>query len=164
MRLPGKIAASLLILASLSGCHSIDDDRIPPVPVYITFATQADWITYGVPGALQYRQFIKSERIPGDYPWSALTQTGFGGVLLVCDVNNTPRAYDLACPVECKANIRVYIDKESNRAVCPVCGSEYDVFSAYGYPLEGPAANDGYALTHYAVGPGAQNEYMIITR
>lgn len=146
------------------GCRSVDDDRIPPVPVYINFTTAADWITYGVGGAGQWRRFIKAEREPGNYPYTALTQTGFGGVLLVSDFLGAPHAYDLACPVECKATIRVSVDPDIMKAVCPVCHSVYEVFENYGYPVGGPAADKGYGLTRYYVGPGPQGESMVITR
>ncbi len=154
---------ALAVVASVSGCDSVDDDRVPVRDVRIVFNTVADWNLYGVGGALDYRRFIRDERIPANYPYTAMTFTGFGGVLLTCDGLGNPMAFDLACPVESKASVRVEIDTDEYVAVCPVCHSTYDVFSLPGTPLSGPAAEHGYALRRYRVGPSQGGAYMMIT-
>lgn len=146
-----------------TGCDSVDDDRIPPMPVYISFSTEPDWEVYGVTGACSSRNFIRDLKEPSNYPWTAMTYTGFGGVLLVSDINGDPQAYDLACPYECRKDVRIYVG-EDLKAHCSGCGSVYDVFTNYGSPLSGPAAEDGYALQRYSVGRGQQGEYRIVTR
>lgn len=156
----------LTLLAALicCACSSVDDDRIPAVPVRIEFPTVGDWHSYGVAGALDSRRFIKSERQPSGFPYSDASATGFGGVLLVCGFDNSPLAYDLSCPVEMKRDIRIAIDTDKSTAFCHKCGSTYDIFRT-GAPLSGPAADNGYALTRYRVSPGASAlSYMIITR
>ncbi len=160
----GKHALVLATLMALGACHSIDDQRIPPLNVYINFNTVGDWTIYGVSGTGAYRQFIKQEREPANYPYSALSATGFGGVLLVGDVLNQPVAYDLACPVECKSSVRIRVNADALNAECPVCHSTYDIITNYGYPLSGPAAEKGYGLQRYRVSPGINGEYMVITR
>ncbi len=157
-----KLLALFLTTAMLTGCEELNDDRIPPSAVRIAFATIHDWDMYGVAGALSHKRFIKQERIPSNYPYTALTYTGFGGVLLVGDINGEPQAYDLACPVERKSTIRVSIDTQKNIARCPKCGSEYDVFNNWGHPLSGQASRDGYGLRRYTVAPGIQGEYLVI--
>lgn len=152
------------MMAAASGCHTIDNRRLPPVNVRIAFANQGDWVTYGVAGAASWRIFIRQDRIPANFPYTALTYTGFGGVLLVCDVMGTPVAYDLSCPVECKQDIRVAVNPVDNVAECPVCHSTYEVFTNLGHPLSGPAAEHGYGLEVYNVGPGPAGEYMLISR
>lgn len=147
-----------------SSCKSLDDDRIPPAPVRITFPTVAEWQIYGTPGATDYKRFIKSEKIPSNYPWTALTETGYGGVLLCSDVHGAPVAYDLSCPVEIRPDIRIIVDNEAMNAYCPKCHSVYDIFTNYGQPLSGPAAEDGYGLQKYYVGAGAAGEYMVVSR
>lgn len=157
----GMMMAALFLF---SACHSIDDDRIPPVNVYLNFNTVGDWTLYGVPGAGSYREFIKANRVPSGYPYSALSATGFGGVLLVGDVHSQPVAYDLACPVECRSDVRIKVDTESLTAECPQCHSVYDIVTNYGYPLSGKAAEKGYGLQRYRVSPGNNGEYMVVTR
>lgn len=145
-----------------TSCESINDDRIPPVAVNIEFPNVGTWNTYGVAAAPDFRYFIKSERIPSNFPYTELTYTGFGGILLVSDIMNTPRAYDMACPVEAKNNIRIYIDKDKLQAVCPKCGSRFDVYDNSGYPLSGPAVEKKYGLQQYRVyGPDNLGGYII---
>lgn len=148
----------------LTSCKHLDDQRIPPAPVNLTFNTIAEWNRYGVPGALSHKRYIKSERIPADFPYVALSHTGFGGILLVGDILGAPRAYDLACPVECKADVRIIVDTETNKAYCPKCGSIYDIYTNYGQPLSGPALDYGYGLQKYYVGAGNSGEYMVVMR
>lgn len=161
------VAAALALFifaAALQGCESIDDDRIPAVDVYIPFTTDADWTVYGVAGACTSKRFIKQLREPANFPYPATCYTGYGGVLLCCDIHGNPTAYDLACPVEVDPYVRIYVDPEALIAVCPKCHSTYDVFSNGGIPLSGPAADDGYGLARYRVGPGSQGHFMIVTR
>lgn len=154
----------LMSLAMVCGCHHIDDKRTPPAPVWVAFQSLPVWERYGVSGALDYKEFIKPLGIPEPSFFTAVSQTGFGGVLLVCDINNTPLAYDLSCPVENRADIRIKVDTETNDAYCPVCHSRYEVFTNYGTPVAGPAAERGYGLTKYLVGSGPNGEYRVITR
>jgi len=159
-------AASILLAVTFTivSCHHLDDDRIPPVAVRVPFNTVGDWNLYGVAGAGQYRYFIKSEKQPVGYPYTALSYTGFGGILLVSDIHGNPVAYDLACPVECKSDIRVSVITDQMIAECPVCHSTYDIVTNYGHPLSGKAAERGYGLRRYLVVGGPQGEYMVITR
>lgn len=154
----------LVVAGGLSGCKHLDDDRIPPAPVNLKFNTIAEWNTYGVPGAMNHKRYIKSERIPRDFPYVALSQTGFGGILIVGDILGAPRAYDLACPVECKADVRIVVDPDAANAYCPKCHSVYDIFTNYGQPLSGPAHDYGYGLQKYYIGAGYQGEYMVVSR
>lgn len=156
-------AAALAMLAQ--SCETMDDRRIPPVPVSIVFQSPGMWESYGVPGATDFRYFIREKRQPVGFPYTALSYTGFGGVLLVCDILGDPQAFDLSCPVEAQQNVRVAIDRDENVARCPDCGSTYDVFSNLGTPLSGPAVDYHYALTRYHVSRGSGAlEYMVVTR
>ena len=123
--------------AACSGCHTLDDDRIPPGAVNISFPTVAEWNVYGVASALDHQRFIPEQGLPKGFFYTASTYCGFGGVLLVGDVMGSPQAYDLACPVECKSTVRVRINSE-NLAECPQCHSTYDVFSAIPWPAKLP--------------------------
>lgn len=147
-----------------AACDSIDNKRLPAVPVNVPFSSQAMWNTYGVNGALDTRTFIltQRERVPRDFPFAATTSTGFGGILLVCDYYGVPLAYDLACPVEARADVRVQMNSDY-LAECPVCHSTYAVFENYGHPMSGLAAKQGYGLQRYQVVDG-RTDYKVITR
>lgn len=158
-----RLISALLLSCTLFSCEEIDDDRIPPYPVYVQFQTEADWNVYGVAGACDFKYFIKENRTPANFPWTALTETGFGGVLLVSDIHGKPHAFDLACPVEARRDVRIVVDTKQQKARCPKCHSVYDIFTNYGLPLEGEAATRKYRLRHYNVGPGFQGQHLIIT-
>ena len=151
----------------LCACQSIDDKRIPAAPVNIVFKTQGEWETYGVNGAASHRRFIKTTNPPEpvNFPYAVSSYTGYGGVLLVTDYYGTPLAYDLSCPYEAKPDIRIRVDAQAGNAVCPVCGSTYDIFEAFGHPTSGPAAQRGYGLARYRVlNPNQPLNYMVVTR
>lgn len=153
----GAIAATLFC-----SCHHIDNHRLHVAYVNISFVTVGDWNVYGVSGAGQYRRFILQERMPAGFPYTAMSATGLGGVLLCSSYTTELIAYDMACPVECKSDIRVFVN-DDNEAECPVCGSRYDIFQLPGYPIAGPAARDGFGLQVYRVGPGSAGEYMKVS-
>lgn len=160
-----------LAVTALAGCHSVDDDRIPMHAVSINLADAGRWNTYGVAGFGTSRRFIMSSglREPQGFPYSTQSATGYGGVLLINGMDpftattDTPLAYDLACPVEVKPDVRVEIKGELYEAVCPVCGSHYDVTMGGGSPLSGPAATGKYkyGLRRYRCLPSGNGGYII---
>lgn len=165
------LTASMLSLPLLCSCTQVDDDRIPSLPVYINLSGAGMWNTYGVAGVGISRDFINYEgvRKPDGFPYTANSYTGFGGVLLIGGMDpftsepNVPLAYDLSCPVERSRTVRVYVDQSNLEAVCPKCGSHYDVVVAGGSPVSGPAL-DGkhkYALRRYVCDRAGGGGYII---
>ena len=157
-----------LCIIFLLSCEKIDNKRIPGVGVNIELNNTGLWDTYGVHGYGQYRYFIKSQRLPVNFSYSALTYTGFGGVLLISGYNsqtgdyNSPLAYDLSCPVEAKNNIIVSIDSNTFEAVCPSCGSHYNVCEGSGTPVSGKALEYKYGMQRYQVIPQGLGGYTIV--
>lgn len=137
------------------------------MPVNIDMSNQGLWNTYGVFGFGQYRYFIftSSQREPAGFPYSYNSATGYGGVLLIGGQGFSgeiaPLAYDLSCPVERQPYVRVFIDIDTLFAVCPECGSVYDVVEAHGAPVEGPAYSMHYALTPYNCYPTNTGGYIV---
>lgn len=167
-----RLFQSLFLIAAVGvfvGCEGIDDNRIPALSVSIRLDNTGTWNTYGVGGYGQYRYFIRDTREPANFPYSETTYTGFGGVLLISGMDpfttetNVPLAYDMACPVECKRDIRVRIDDSTLDAVCSVCGSRYDVVMTGGAPIAGPALTGDvkYRLQPYKCIPGNTGGYYI---
>lgn len=144
-------------------CNTVDDDRIPYAPVRISFSTQAMWETFGVTGAVQSRSFVRDQGLPAGFPYTDLTYTGFGGVLLCGDIHGNAVAYDLACPVERSRTTLIIVDQDAVNAFCPKCGSIYDIYANFGIPLAGEAAQRGYALKRYSVSQGTQTDYRLIS-
>lgn len=168
----GSILMSLMAMLSVvASCNQVDDDRIPSVPVYINLSGAGMWNSYGVSGVGISRNFInwQGEVSPAGFPFTANTYVGFGGVLLIGGVDpftaepNVPLAFDLSCPVECKQTVRVAIDSDNLEAFCPVCGSRYDVVTAGGAPVGGPALTGRYkyGLRRYYCQPEMGGGYII---
>lgn len=156
-----SLAACITLMPLCCSCESTDDDRIPAYPVQIMLNNPGLWQTYGVVSFGESRMFIRQSRIPANFQFLESTYTGYGGVLLIMGMDPfsagdvIPLAYDLACPVECKDYIRVYVDEATLEAVCPDCGSHYDVTMGGGSPTSGPALTGTvkYALQRYGVYP-----------
>lgn len=173
MTLRPHLSLSILILSTviLSGCNTVDSDRIPAFAVNIPIVDAGSWNTYGVAGFGSNRRFILSQGIrePLGFPYSQTSATGFGGVLLIIGMDpytataDTPLAYDLACPVERKADVRIQVTGDLYEAVCPECGSHFDVTMGGGAPLSGPAAtgNTKYGLRRYRCIPASSGGYII---
>lgn len=149
----------------LTACEQINNYRIPAAPVNIELNNQGLWDSYGVHSFGEYKFFIRDLRQPDNYSYTANTYTGYGGVLLISGYSNgdynTPLAYDLACPVEVKNNIRVTIDPVNKQAVCPECGSRFDVTEGDGRPVSGKALELNYGLQRYHAYPSQYGGYVI---
>lgn len=158
------IVSALLGLLSLSGCSSVDSDRIPPVNVNVVFSTIGDWERYGVTGAGNYQTFIAQQHKPAGFPYKGLEGTGYGGILLIVDPMGQHCVYDLACP-ECVPSIeRIFHDTDSETAGifrCPKCGSTYDAF-AQGTARSGPALKNKYGLQRYRISITGGLPYAVI--
>ena len=167
----GSLFLSLIaLLSAFCACNQVDDDRIPSLPVYINLSGAGMWNSYGVSGVGISQRFINWQGTvsPSGFPFTANTHLGFGGVLLIGGVDpftadtNVPLAYDLSCPVEKSQTVRVYIDSDNLEAVCPKCGSRYDVIMAGGSPVAGPALTGEYkyGLRRYYCDP-SQGGYIV---
>ena len=166
------LAAAVCVIASLAmgGCKSVNNDVTPSVPVNLNLGSPDLWNTYGVEGFGNYRVFIKSLRVPADFPYSANSATGYGGVLLINGVNpftseaGVPMAYNLSCPVENSPDIRVSMQADGlvPVAVCPDCGSHYDVVERGGSPASGPALAEKRGLRRFECRPGPYGGYLIV--
>lgn len=164
--IPFAFCAVVAILTATS-CEKIDNNRIPPVETNLIFYTIGDWQRYGVSGAGETRQFIKQNGIPAGYPYKVSEATGFGGILIVCDPLGEYIAYDLACPVECRSDIRVQPDTDNPLAgmvKCPKCGSVYNLF-AQGVAASGEATKARYGLQNYFIAVGStMPPYAVVHR
>lgn len=172
MRLKSLVSGLIICLLCgyLGSCTTINDDRIPSMPVNINLSTSDLWVTYGVAGYGEHRRFIAPLREPRNFPFTDKTATGYGGVLLVSGMNpftleaGVPLAYDLACPVECKPDVRVSMQGGGAlpEAVCPECGSRYDVVELGGSPLYGPALSRKLGLRRYECRQTGYGGYLIV--
>ncbi|MCM1522449.1 MAG: hypothetical protein NC039_07345 [Muribaculaceae bacterium] len=161
------VTITAMSIIFISGCDSVNDDRIPYAEVYLNFPTVADWNIHGVKGdAAAYNIYIRqgNTRVPSNFPYTDLDRTGYGGLLLVNDVMGNSLAYDLSCPVEAQPTIRLHVPADQAFAECSTCGSTYEIYTNHGMPRSGPAADRGFALQRYSVTSGGALNYKIVTR
>ena len=152
----------VLLTATLTSCDKVDDERIPPIPVYLNFNNTGLWNTYGVSGYGHYRFFSRENGIPANYSYKINDYTGFGGVMLIYGIDG-PLAYDRACPVEAKKDVGLYIDEDNFEAYCKKCGSRYNVCEAFGAPVSGEAVDKKFGLRRINVLPSGGG-YIISSR
>lgn len=173
MKLIQFFAAVTLGLAAVAGLTSCEKEevRTPPADVFIGFPTIDQWRIYGgIEGALYTTYFNRGERVPSNFPWTARTNTGYGGILLVGttneldpqDVGVHPEAYDASCPVENDPKVRIAVDMEHIDAYCPKCGSRFDIFANYGAATKGPARDNHYKLRRYLISSIQPGFYRLV--
>lgn len=122
----------LLILFCALSCTKTEHSYFPSYPVYLELDLTFE--DKDLNGVMAYKEYILG-KTPN---LGARERTGLGGVLVYHGVDGY-RAYDLACPNETQASVRVEMDENGINAVCPKCGSKYNVFEGYGNRVDGPA-------------------------
>lgn len=159
--------AAIIGLTIANGCHNtVDSERIPFAPVRLELAPQGIWDTYirGFSFGQGYyflRTGNRNDQLPKDFPYTDLSYTGFGGLLLVADLDNLPLVYDLACPVERKQSVRVVYNPDTQLATCPECKSQYNVCEHSGSPVSGPAHQRKWGLKRYTARPSSLGGYIL---
>ena len=154
---------ALVMLLGVAGCDNLDDDRITG-PCRIDLGMIGTWTVYGVQSVGDYRVFIRERSVPSNFPYTATTYTGNGGVLLMGVSGSAgvqPVAYEMACPYCRKHSILIEVDNESLLAVCRTCDSHFDVLMGSGQPVSGPAHSKHYGLHRYNVRPTVNGGYLI---
>lgn len=161
------IFAALIALMTIgSSCDPVNNHEVPRYVVNIDLGNYALWSTYGVTGLGDYRIFSRARHLPSNFPYNANVYTGYGGVLLMMGFDGitssyVPIAYDTACPVENQQDCNVGIDATTLEAVCPKCGSHYDVMMGGGGPISGRALTYKYGLRPYTVRESKSGGYII---
>ena len=64
----------------------------------------------------------------------ALERAGYGGVLVVHNFLDEYKAFDRTCPYEVNPGITVEVDNEVRYAICPKCGTKYEIGMSAGVP------------------------------
>lgn len=129
-----------ILVVSLSGCNDTYISSIPDYPVSLKLDLASTYPTFKY-SLLHYILFTRGiNRI--DY-------IGFGGIMVVTDLNGNYNAFDMSCPYEANRDILVYPNgpndingKEyvsNGQVVCEKCGSVFDITSEFGMPISGKA-------------------------
>ena len=126
----------LLLITSLVACTN---NAVSPIPSYavsleITMQDATELNTIG--GVAEFTSTFR----PNQY-------LGFGGIVIFHNFDDQFVAFDMACPHEIDRNTRVSVNM-AGQAVCPKCGSTFDVGYSQGFPVKGPAR---YPMKQYHV-------------
>ncbi len=68
------------------------------------------------------------------------------------------RAFDLCCPYENRANIKIKVNNKDLKAVCSECKSEFDILNGIGNRVSGPA---GRGLFFYRIRSEGDSFYRV---
>ena len=98
---------------------------IPSAPVNFKIDLMTDKIDY-----FDYAVF-DSRRRAGEC-------VGYAGLLIFRNQEGQIFAYDLCCPKERSKAVKV-IPNSRGEAVCPVCGSVYNIWTGFGNVVSGPS-------------------------
>ena len=119
----------LLIVCIIISAISCKEHRnpIPIMPVYLNLdLTFKDKELKAIPSYKEYTRSNINSQI-GE-------RAGFGGVLVIHTMLGEYKAFDLTCPYEINQNITVKVDDEVLYAVCPKCGTKYEIGFGTGAP------------------------------
>ena len=122
-----RIPIIFCLLIFVFSCK-IEENPIPLVSVYLNLdLTYEDKELKTIPSYKEYT--IKNINI------GLGERAGFGGVLVVRNMLGEYKAFDRSCPHEASSNITVVVDDDVLYAVCPKCGTKYDIGLANGMPV-----------------------------
>ena len=143
----------LLIICSIliiSFSCKVEENPVPMYSVYLNLdLTFEDKELKAIPSYKEYTQkninITLGERI------------GYGGILVVHNMLGEYKAFDRTCPYEANSSVTVEVDNEVLYAVCPKCGSKYEIGTSSG-TTSGPSK---HGLRQYSV---ALNGNKLIVR
>lgn len=143
-----------LLISLVCSCSKFEESDIPYAPVYLELD-----LRFGdkdLVGIYNHKSITKA-RTAGE-------KTGFSGVLVVCGIDNygnaTYDAFDLCCPHEAKKNIIIEADN-AGKAICPECGTEYDIGYGTGAPTKGVSQ---FPLRKYYMTPVSSDRQEWVVR
>jgi len=131
----------------LSACDKKYNSNIPDFPVFLELDLNFEDKDLLAPQAYKIftPQNINQE----------IERTGYGGVLVYHGLNNTATtsyyAFDISCPYEANKSAIIEVDDAAIYAICPKCGSKYELLNGIGNPVSGPSQQEGYYLKSYNV-------------
>lgn len=110
-----------------SACKYAPKSVTPLSPVYLeAYLQQSTYHNLLAPGGIVLLKQHKGEQ----------DRLGFGGLILVHSWDLWQfYAFDLSCPFENRADIR--LKEENSLLSCPVCATKYEVLNGSGLPISG---------------------------
>ena len=127
------------ILISALSCN-VEKNPIPIVAVYLNLDLMfEDKELKAIPSYKEYTAKNINAEI-GE-------RAGYGGILVVHDMLGQYKAFDRTCPYEVSSSVTVEVDDDVLYAVCPKCGTKYEIGIANGVP----SGSSRHNLLQYSV-------------
>ncbi len=96
-------------------------------------------------------------------PEKTYEHVGFGGILVFYGLDGNYYAYDMACPLEIKRNVKVRLRENGIHAICDECGSVFNIAYGSGAPIEGEA-REGLKIYSVRVSQTVSGPILTVTR
>lgn len=152
------VFAIIFPILFLSMCQDPNLKRVPDTPVFLRLSLTGQYPTFR--DNINDTLVFTKPRIG----YEREDQLGYGGILIVVGIGEKGTdyfAYDLCCPFEVQANIRVYPDGNGH-AKCRVCGSTFYLTDGWGRVTKGPSK---WSLKRYQAEfiNSLSQDYVIVT-
>ena len=121
----------LLIYLPLSSEDHVTSS-IPAYPVFLDLNLATTYPTF----RYTTNQTLVFKTLKPEWPYG--TYIGYGGLLVCTDYLGDYYAYDLCCPYEVKANIRIHPNGDG-QAICDSCKSTFEILTLQGHKISGKA-------------------------
>jgi hypothetical protein len=121
------VLSSLLISFLLVSCDDTYISSIPDFPVWLQLNLTSTYPTF----RNSYNKSLTFEN-----PIIETDRVGYGGILVYTGFDGQYYAFDMSCPYEHKAKIKVR-PNELGQAICDSCKSVYDIGYGIGNPSSG---------------------------
>ncbi len=136
----------LFLILSAFSCTKIYESPIPWAHVYLQLDLRFE--DRDLIGPTRYKVFTSGRK--------AGESVGYAGIVVICGLDNNYYAFDLCCPHERSATVRIE-PNEIGQGICPQCHTVYDLGYGTGAPTQGVSRS---VLRRYAV--QSKGERLII--
>lgn len=130
-------------------CCNANRTPIPDVPVRLEFS-----ITAVAPELFSFNGFKEFT-----IPQNVSQYLGYGGILVIHNIDDKYFAFDMCCPYEVRPDVRVHCNG-AGIAVCDSCQSSFYVGDGNGFPTAGKAK---YPLKRYSVYYDSTTAKILVT-
>lgn len=124
----------LLLATTVASCDDKYISSVPDMPVFLTIDLNV------------HNTFRNSNNraLVFDKPIKQGEAVGYGGLLVYTTTDSKYMAWDMACPHEKDQKAIVELEQKNTNdnvyyAICPVCGSKYELLYGIGNPISGPS-------------------------
>ncbi|MDD4993482.1 MAG: hypothetical protein PHR83_14745 [Paludibacter sp.] len=121
------VLSCLLISFMLVSCDDSYISSIPDFPVWLQLDLTSTYPTF----RNSYNKSLTFEK-----PIIETDRVGYGGILVYTGFDGQYYAFDMSCPYEHKAKIKVH-PNDIGQAICDSCKSVYDIGYGIGNPSSG---------------------------